>query len=1119
MTLAHLPTSPHNPISQPDEPHLLNHTSRSLSLRGNATQDTILFELNRLKRYIEQSLQVSLRHSDGFSHTLGDPSDARVAQNLRNLARAAQNFHSSASSTASSIHDAAGRTAGEWNGELLEDGAGSVGGGELTVGKRERIREYLDQTREETAGRMVGLGESSIADPVASLSKDEAGDDDDEAEFESLFLGGLEEASKQSMLKQDYAKAETFLEKAIEIQSGLSPLGDADTKHLQILLIICYFFQHKWQLAEPLIARVAKSKANLDSVVCNLLHALALAHLSAYHFDEAIRVCRQALKGKKKLKETFGASHELDYNQTLGLLATIHDTKGDLLEPEVLRLTIPQWFTYSHPFDEVEFLSTHPAIFQNVLGENTPPDWGQEHASRRQPVMAELAGGHMVMSSAEEEEEMEGVSRAYDREPAKPRALQVQLDLHEKFEADTSKEVVFDIPSSASESDETGDVTFSPTTSSSSTISDTSSSRPPSSPRLALKRSFTRSFTRLLGTVRHRPSLSPDALTTPPQSPAPEYTPLPLPRRLSRRQKLRKTLSDSALFSFKKVGTRLQKRASARSAKKPSVSSEGGGDGRSFRVLGAKQINYQSNGGETREVVNQQPPEKGGGRRDVYSWFGLDIEDGCPGYSENGPSGDSSKHEDSFESYEDTRWETSSRILGTGPVTNHDGSHSDDSGTRWDTAPRILAGNPVNHAEPRYGDAHDNPWITHWDTALRILDGNEVCYVELPDNAVGGGSRTPLPKMILKNPAMGTGEDYRHTPETEFPSRPKRPSLSITIPDSSKNPGRMPPVVHYPRQRPPQFVIDPISKRVNNPQEPPSITTTPTDYYHRNTATSGSRELYTLEPALQSRRTERPRLSITIPNSSTSPERVPLVVQYPGQRPPQFVIDPVSKRVHNPKEPLGNSTTAVRNEYDRNTTALGSNSQYTPELTHDVRRRRPELSITIPNSSKHGGFVPLASHYPRGNPQQPLVNKVNDGINDPQGQVFVPRHYLPPSPPLSVKEGDLFEVSGEEVGCPLEGSNWNGTPSSEGCMQDQPAPPKGSPDNRMTSVKPNNGTEEQQPSIGLGLSMGSPLKNHIASVKPNIATEEVQGWYQRLPHSPPESVIGEEAIGYNPWEE
>lgn len=713
----------------------------------------------RLKRSIEQSLQVALRHNDGFSHTLGDPFDTRVAENLRNLARAAQNFHSSASSTASSIHDA--NKISDW--KVQSDAAMSVRG-TLTPNKREQIHQYLDQTQLETTCKLPQHAPNSIAPSVEPPSKDAVDENDDlndEAEFESLFLSGLEEVSKQSMLKQDFKKAETFLEKAIQIHIGLAS-EDSDFKHLQISLIICYFFQHKWRLAEPLITGIAKSRANLDAVVCNLLHALALAYLSDYRFDDAIKVCRQALRGKKKLKETFGASHDSDYNETLGLLATIHDIKGDLLYPEVLRRTIPQDFTYCHPFNEVEFIGKHSTVFQNIFSEDTPPNWGHAQAWGQQPIIAELPGVDNVTPTEEEAE----VSSSNSRENTKPQTLHIQLDLYEKFEADTSKEVVVSIPSSASESEETGDET------SSSANSDTSS-QPTSRLGLLPKRSFTRSITRLLGSVRSRSTVSSEDLTAP-QSPELEYVPSLL-RRLSRRQRLRKSLwpnSDSNVFSLKKSGTKLQKRASNRPVQKSPAFCEWDPE-RPLVLRQTESINWSNN--ETHEAIIHR--ELRGERQDIYSWFGLNSEENCPGYYDDGFYKNQTLYDDSFEINRDTHWVTASHILGT---------------------------NPVSNMNPQYGSSFDNNWGTHWDTASRILGADPVGHIELPDNAVYTSRPSKIPRNFetVKNNyyrnATISGFTRQHTPDPALESHLRRPKLTIIIPNSSKIPGWVPLVAHYP---------------------------------------------------------------------------------------------------------------------------------------------------------------------------------------------------------------------------------------------------------------------------------------------------------------------------------
>ncbi|KFX89962.1 hypothetical protein O988_08407 [Pseudogymnoascus sp. VKM F-3808] len=750
---------------------MLSAITISLSLRGNATQDIILRELARLKRTIEQSLQAALCHNDGFSNTLGDPSDARVAQSLRDLAHAAKNFYTTASTTASSINDA-NRTS-DWN--VQSDAAMSVSGA-LTPNKREQIHQYLDQTQQETTYKSADL----VATPPRDHAEEENDDQDDEAEFQSLVLTGLEEVSKQSMLKQDFKKAETLLEKAIQIHNDLESEG-CDLKHLQIPLIICYFFQHKWRLAEPLITGIAKSRANLDAVVCNLLHALALAHLSDYRFDDAIRVCRQALNGKRKLKEASGAPHESDYNETLGLLATIYDVKGDLAYLEAIRLAIPQAFTYCHPLNEMEFLSKHSAIFQKLFGEETPANWGLVQSQ----VVAELP----CVNIATPADEKGDSSHTSSREPNKPQTLQIQLDLYES-NADTSKEVVESIPSSVSHSDETGTETSSSTNSDTDTSSSDTSSPPPSRRRLMTKQSFTRSFTRLLGSGRSRRTVSSGDLTMP-QSPELEDV-APLPRRRSIWPN-----SVSKMFSLEKPGTRLKKRAFNRPPQETSTPSK-----RHRGVSGApRRIELMKHSSNTGAITLPGPRSK---RQNIDSWFGLGSKDYHKGYHSNVSSKDRPHYNDLTDVHRDTYWATASRILGTNPVSKPE-PYGDDffdsqPDTQWVTAAQILGTNPISNSKAYSGDSFYSYWDTHYDTSLRILGATNTPAnpAELPDDSVNTPSK--MDPYISYNESAISIFNRQDTPEPSLESRPRRPKLAITIPNSSKNPSWVPLVAHYPRQ-------------------------------------------------------------------------------------------------------------------------------------------------------------------------------------------------------------------------------------------------------------------------------------------------------------------------------
>lgn len=75
---------------------------------------------------------------------------------------------------------------------------------------------------------------------------------------------------------------------------------------------------------------LAASRADQDLVVCNLLHALSLGYLCEYSLENATATCKQALQGKIGLLKKQN-SDTRDYNEALGLFATIYDFREDYI--------------------------------------------------------------------------------------------------------------------------------------------------------------------------------------------------------------------------------------------------------------------------------------------------------------------------------------------------------------------------------------------------------------------------------------------------------------------------------------------------------------------------------------------------------------------------------------------------------------------------------------------------------------------------------------------------------------------------------------------------------------------------------------------------------------------
>ncbi|CAI6101295.1 unnamed protein product [Clonostachys chloroleuca] len=103
-------------------------------------------------------------------------------------------------------------------------------------------------------------------------------------------------------------------------------------------LILCYFFQGEWRLTEPLVNLLSQSNGKMpdpshELVICNFFHALSLCYLAEYSFKRALEYCKKAVCGKRRLYKA-GQADRRDYEETLGLYATIYEVSGDCLREQ-----------------------------------------------------------------------------------------------------------------------------------------------------------------------------------------------------------------------------------------------------------------------------------------------------------------------------------------------------------------------------------------------------------------------------------------------------------------------------------------------------------------------------------------------------------------------------------------------------------------------------------------------------------------------------------------------------------------------------------------------------------------------------------------------------------------
>lgn len=347
-------------------------------------------------------------------------SDLRLTHNLRKLLDAATQFHSTASSTASTIRDGT-------NGHWMAHGDQAVSlMGDFPATRRQWVEEYVRTGRHQRYQSPDSSGQQSprrtlsprrprspptsprvtsfvaidgiTARPPAEVVSDEEteqvekqdddNDDDDdddnaeaEADAERAFQDRLHELALDRFKTRDYSNAIDFLQRILKPEP---PANSAKVEHrqLQIQLVVCHFLQGDWKLAEAILTGLSKKKIDRDSVICTLLHALSLAYLFHYSFDLALSIGQQALQGRRRLFK-LGKICCSEVDETRALLATIYDVRGgndDYIRADVLNGQLAEHFEYKHPKSEITFITDHPNLLSTVFGDDIPENGPATHA-------------------------------------------------------------------------------------------------------------------------------------------------------------------------------------------------------------------------------------------------------------------------------------------------------------------------------------------------------------------------------------------------------------------------------------------------------------------------------------------------------------------------------------------------------------------------------------------------------------------------------------------------------------------------------------------------------------------------------------------------------------------
>ncbi|KAL2151042.1 hypothetical protein VTH82DRAFT_6140 [Thermothelomyces myriococcoides] len=311
---------------------LLHTINVSISLRNHASQETILFQLDRLKVTIDDAVRVTARPSQGFRHYLS--SDTHVSPNFSPSRR--ERVASYIRSTAYDI--AADNAIPQSVGATPAPGDAAV---HHAVPNTSSYSETVRGVGALTVPRSSGQ-ENNI--------KNDEDDEDEKVEFEKLFLTGLEDLAKDSIQKTKFEQAIDFLTKAIRRSAEVKARPDI-VHRLHMQLALCYLFLNDWMTAEPIILTLAANEdlpMYLGPAIWTMLHAIALGYLSTYQFNSAINICQKAYEVQKKWAKAActAQSKVRGFAEMTGLLVIIHRMQGDYIAAEIYARRLPKDMMY-----------------------------------------------------------------------------------------------------------------------------------------------------------------------------------------------------------------------------------------------------------------------------------------------------------------------------------------------------------------------------------------------------------------------------------------------------------------------------------------------------------------------------------------------------------------------------------------------------------------------------------------------------------------------------------------------------------------------------------------------------------------------------------------------------
>ncbi|KAI0974203.1 hypothetical protein F4678DRAFT_458995 [Xylaria arbuscula] len=365
---------------------LLQIINVSLSLRSNESHDNILRDLKELKELLKKSSQAA---TASYSTLFLNEQDTRLVHHLKGLIRAAHDFHTSASVTASTV---AGSTQAPRS--VYGDNDERLGTMHLVPSmKRKQIETYLSQNRP-VARSTTSLSSVSCVSDQSSVRSVEEGEIvpsvplkisevvvetreiDSDHEFSTIFTSGFSKIAQRALQQLELEKADDLLRRALKWYSSS---GSTDIQHqqrLQTQLALCTLLQGDIQQAQDLVRSLVNSGTVKDTVALQLLYALALLQLHELDFEGARENSKQLWAALQKNPQCT----VLVANDAMRVLATSYQESGDSLLADAIEAELPD-LNLSEPVPKmVDWLVDCKELLVEILGLQDCPEVSNSHS-------------------------------------------------------------------------------------------------------------------------------------------------------------------------------------------------------------------------------------------------------------------------------------------------------------------------------------------------------------------------------------------------------------------------------------------------------------------------------------------------------------------------------------------------------------------------------------------------------------------------------------------------------------------------------------------------------------------------------------------------------------------